>query len=221
MDYGGPFIVKENHRRRAHTHRAYLALFICMVVKAIHLKIVTEFSSKTFLAASDRFTSRRGIPTNVYTDCGTNYVDAAKQMKTLLDTNNVRQTITSQIQCEWHFNPPGTPHFSGLWEAAIKSTKTHLKKVIGTQIYTVEELVTLVLRIEGVLNSRPLQPLSSDPNDFATLTPGHFLIGQPLLALPENYLTDVATNCLGRWQLIRQALQSFWRRWSHKYLHTL
>ncbi|XP_008185551.1 uncharacterized protein LOC103310118 [Acyrthosiphon pisum] len=221
MDYGGPFIVKESRRRGARTQKAYLALFICMAVKAVHLEIVTDLSTESFLAALDRFTSRRGVPANIYSDCGTNYVGAAKQIKTLLETNNARQAISSKIQCEWHFNPPAAPHFGGLWEAAIKSTKIHLKKVVGTQIYTVEELTTLAVRIEGVLNSRPLQPLSSDPNDLEALTPGHFLIGQPLLAIPEENVLDVATNRLRRWELIRQALQSFWRRWSHEYLQTL
>jgi len=192
-----------------------------MAVKAVHLEIVTDLSTESFIAAMDRFTSRRGIPANIYTDCGTNYVGAAKQIKALLQTDDARQAVSSRVRCEWHFNPPAAPHFGGLWEAAIKSTKTHLKKVVGAQVYTLEEMSTLVIRIEGVLNSRPLQPLSSDPNDLDALTPGHFLIGQPLLALPEENVMNVAINRLRRWQLIRQALQSFWRRWSHEYLQTL
>jgi hypothetical protein len=89
------------------------------------------------------------------------------------------------FHCEWHFNPPGTPHFGGLWEVAIKSTKTHLKKVMNTQTYTVEELTTLVVRIEGVLNSRTIEPISCDPNYLEALTPRNFLIGQPILAMPN------------------------------------
>lgn len=113
------------------------------------------------------------------------------------------------------------PHFGGLRETAIKSTKSHLKYVIGTQILTIEEFQTLVTRIEGILNSRPLTPISSDPNDLCALTPGHFLIGQPLCALPEPSLTDIPINRLNRWQLIRQCYQSFWNRWTTKYLSTL
>ncbi|XP_060855348.1 uncharacterized protein LOC132933028 [Metopolophium dirhodum] len=125
------------------------------------------------------------------------------------------------MPCKWHFNPPGSPHFGGIWEAAVKSAKTHLKKVIGAQVYTTEEFTTLITRIEGVLNSRPVLPLSSDPNDLGVLTPSHFLIGQPLLALPEKDIVDTPTNCLSRWQLLCQAQQSFWGRWSNEYLHTL
>lgn len=106
MDYRGPFIVKESRRRGARTQKAYLALFICMAVKAVHLEIVTDLSTEAFLAALDRFTSRRGVPANIYSDCGTNYVGAAKQIKALLETNNARQAISSRVQCKWHFNPP-------------------------------------------------------------------------------------------------------------------
>ncbi|XP_025191634.1 uncharacterized protein LOC112591908 [Melanaphis sacchari] len=202
MDYGGPFIVKESRRRGFRTQKAYLALFICMAVKAVHLEIVTDLSTESFLAAMDRFTSRRGIPANIYTDCGTNYVGSAKQIKALLKANNVRQAIASHIQCEWHFNPPAAPHFGSLWEAAIKSSKTQLKKVVGAQTYTIEEMTTLVIRSEGILNSRPLQSLSSDPNDLEALTPGHFLIGQLLLAIPDENVTETLQ---GRKKWFKQA----------------
>lgn len=89
------------------------------------------------------------------------------------------------------------------------------------QLYTVEELMKLVVRVDHVLNSRPLQPLSNDTNDLEALTPGHFLIGQLLLAIPENNFINVATNRLRHWQLIHQVLQSFWRHWGNEYLRTL
>ncbi|XP_008180528.1 uncharacterized protein LOC103308616 [Acyrthosiphon pisum] len=221
MDYGGPFMVRESRRRGARTNKIYLAVFVCMSVKAVHLETVSDISTDAFLAALDRFVARRGIPYSMYTNCGTNYVGVAKQLKKLFDGASNQHTLYGRIPCKWHFNPPRAPHFGGIWEAAVKSAKTHLKKVIGAQVYTTEEFTTLITRIEGVLNSQPMLPLSSDPNDLNVLTPGHFLIGQPLLALPEEDVVNTPTNHLGRWQLLRQAQQSFWRRWSHEYLHTL
>ncbi|XP_025407092.1 uncharacterized protein LOC112681043 [Sipha flava] len=67
MDYGGPFLVKESRRRNPRTNKMYLALFICMSVKAVHLEIVSDMSSTAFLAAFNRFVARRGIPSNIYT----------------------------------------------------------------------------------------------------------------------------------------------------------
>lgn len=221
MDYGGPFIIKESRRRNARTQKCYLALFICMAVKAIHLEIVSDLSTDAFLAALDRFVARRGIPSNIYSDCGSNYIGAARQLKELFNDINTQSAVMTRVPCQWHFNPPAAPHMGGLWESAIKSTKHHLKHVIGQQVLTFEELHTLVTRIEGILNSRPLSSLSSDPHDLCALTPGHFLVGQPIMALPEKDFTNVKTNRLHRWELLKQLHQSFWVRWTKEYLSTL
>ncbi|XP_035217043.1 uncharacterized protein LOC118190445 [Stegodyphus dumicola] len=71
------------------------------------------------------------------------------------------------------------------------------------------------------MNSRPLCAMSSDPNDFSALTPGHFLIGAPLLAIPESDLSDVKSSRLKRWSLVQQTVQHFWKRWCAEYLTTL
>lgn len=70
----------------------------------------------------------------------------------------------------------------------MKSTKTHLYRIIGDQeVLTYEEFYTFLCQIESILNSRPLYPLSDDPNDLSVLTPGHFLTLQPLSSLPVTY----------------------------------
>lgn len=103
-------------------------------------------------------------------------------------------------------------------EAAIKSVTTHLNKLLGSAILTYEELNTVLVRIEACLNSRPLTPLSSDPSDFSVLTPGHFLVGSSLLALPEPDYTTTPLNRLTRWRRVSHLLQEFWNRWSKDYL---
>ena len=85
----------------------------------------------------------------------------------------------------WHFVPPFAPHFGGLWEAGVKRFKHHLRRIVGNHTLTFEEFLTLLTRIESCLNSRPIAPLSNDPEDFSYLTPGHFLIGTPLTSIPE------------------------------------
>jgi len=220
-DYGGPYLIKECKRRNTKTTKVYLALFVCMATKAIHVEIVSDLTTEAFLAALDRFIARRGVPAHVYSDCGTNYVGAARQLRSMFRNKDVQAQVSARVACNWHFNPPAAPHFGGLWEAGIKSVKFHLKRVMGTQVLTYEELETLCVRIEGILNSRPLTPVSMDPQDFTALTPGHFLIGQPLLAVPEENFTEVPMNRLTRWQLLRQLHQSFWKRWAQEYLNTL
>ncbi|XP_067216968.1 uncharacterized protein [Linepithema humile] len=122
---------------------------------------------------------------------------------------------------EWSFISLYPPHLGGLWEARVKSCKYHLKLVMGNTLFTFEELTTSLVQIEACLNSRPLSPLSSDLSDLQPLTPGHFLIGEPLNSLPENDLTDVGINRLDRWEKIQRSVQDFWKRWAVEYVSNL
>jgi hypothetical protein len=123
--------------------------------------------------------------------------------------------------CNWKFIPPHGPHFGGFWEAAVKSMKYHLRRTLGAQIATYEELCTLLAEIEASLNSRPLCALSNDLHNTTYLSPGHFLIGEPLTQLPSLDYTNVKCNRLSIWQSYQQELQHFWQRWSSDYLHEL
>ncbi|XP_070144937.1 uncharacterized protein [Drosophila kikkawai] len=112
------------------------------------------------------------------------------------------------------------PHFGGLWEAAVKSVKGLLNRTLANTRLTFEELTT-VTEVESILNSRPLSPLSTDPNDLAALTPGHFLVGDSLRSLPEPSVEDSKVDHLERWQRVSAIKQYLWRRWSHEYINEL
>jgi hypothetical protein len=120
---------------------------------------------------------------------------------------------------EWRFNPPSGPHFGGIWEAAVKSAKYHLKRVMGETKLTITELNTLVSQIEACLNSRLITTMSSDLSGPEALTPAHLLVGGPLTLTPEldKLTTDEPCN-LRRWKHVQLLLQTFWRRWYAEYL---
>ncbi|XP_054718591.1 uncharacterized protein LOC129227990 [Uloborus diversus] len=131
------------------------------------------------------------------------------------------QDFSSMKGIEWSFIPPYAPHFGGLWEAAIKSTKQLLVKVSGSALLNFEEFYTLLLQIEACLNSRPLTALSSDPSDLSALTPAHFLVGGPIHQFPEPSTSSRASSLSERWKLIQRLRLDFWNHWSRDYLHTL
>lgn len=228
LDFGGPFTVKDSSLRKPRTYKAYLCVFVCYATKATHLEVVSELSTDAFIACLDRFVARRGLPTDIHSDCGRNFLGARNYLKEIYELTKQIERDTGKIErylaCReitWHLNPPSGPHFGGLWESAVKSAKNLLKRIVGDRVLTFEELSTIFCKVESILNSRPLTPLSSDPSDLEVLTPGHFLIGQPLLALPERDLCEVSVHRLRRWQLLQQITQSFWKRWHREYLHTL
>jgi len=131
------------------------------------------------------------------------------------------QDFLATVGCEWKFIPPHGTHFVGLWEAAVKSMKYHLRRTLGSQVVTYEELCTLLAEIEACLNSRTWCALSDDPFNPTYLSPGHFLIGAPLTQLPATDFTNVKCNRFSRWQTYQQQLQQFWQRWASDYLQNL
>lgn len=224
IDYCGPYNIKTSRLRGSKIYKCYIAIFICLATKAVHVEVVSELSTQAFLASFKRFVGRRGLPTDVYSDNGTNFVGADKILQKLIRANtNFNEILydTTKRGIKWHFIPPRSPHFGGIWEAAVKSLKKHLIRIIGNLVLTFEELSTVVIQIEASLNSRPITPLSDDPTDLNALTPGHFLIGRELLATPVEDLTDRNINHLNRWNLLSKIHQDVWKRWKNEYLHNL
>lgn len=227
VDYAGPLSIKLSSTRNAKHGTAYIALFVCLSTKAIHLEIVSDLSTKAFLAALDRFVSRRGLPRTIHSDNGTNFVGANNVLKDLqkfLSSHHTQKEITQHLleqRIDWHFIPPRAPAFGGLWEAGVKSMKHHLHRSIGDTKLTFEELSTVVSKIEAILNSRPITPISNDPNDLSSLTAGHFLIGRPLISKADSNLLHTPCNRLQRWQIVTKIQQTFWDRWSRDYLNQL
>ncbi|XP_063923785.1 uncharacterized protein LOC135137936 [Zophobas morio] len=216
VDFAGPFSITMGRRRGAARLKAYVCVFVCFAVKAIHLELVSNLTSEGFLGALRRLVARRGQCTDIYSDCGTNFVGANNLLQKYM------QAAAGSCGIKWHFNPPSAPHMGGLWEAGVKSFKSHLKRVVGEQLLTFEEFSTVLAQIEAVLNSRPLCPVSADnPEDLSVLTPGHFLTTGPLVAVPDEPLEAMRLNRLSRWQLVQRLHQDFWHRWQQGYLHTL
>ena len=138
------------------------------------------------------------------------------------NTNEVICNFCSKQSITWDFIPEHAPHFGGLWEAAVKSFKRHLSRIVGDVKLTFEEMTTTLTQIEACLNSRPLTPLpTSEDADFEVLTPGHFIIGRPLEALPDSQDISHTTSPLKRWHLCQVLVRHFWNRWSTEYLVNL
>ena len=224
VDYAGPFQIRPFKGRSKITFKCYFSIFVCLATTAVHLEAVSELTTEAFIAAFKRFVSRRGVCSHMYSDCGTNFIGADAELKALLESSQHNSTLTHHLADKgitWKFNPPGAPHQGGLWEAGVKSVKHHLRRVIGSTTITFEEFQTVLCQVEACLNSRPLCAISCDPEDLSVLTPGNFLIGCALTAVPEPDLTHIKLNRLSKWQLTQQMFQHFWRRWSAEYLSSL
>ena len=246
IDFAGPFYTKASGkygprtaRRIKHfftstpvetpTTKSYLALFVCLSSKAVHLEVVGSLSGPSCIAAFRRFAARRGAPIQVYSDNGTNFIGTARELERLqaaLDKKGKESlpAVVATYGSTWVHIPPRAPHFGGLWESAVKSAKTHLKKVLGKNVYTFDELTTVFTIIESILNSRPLVELSSTESDFQALTPGMLMAGKQLRPLPLDIqstppgrLPPKETHPAKRWAYITKTTAHFWNRWLAEY----
>ncbi|EZA59726.1 hypothetical protein X777_16375, partial [Ooceraea biroi] len=224
VDYAGPILVRSSPGRGHASRKAYVALFICLATRAVHLELVSDYSSLTFLHAFSRFCSHRGFPSSVYSDNGTTFVGADRELTAAYRTairNTDFQNSIAKDNVAWHFLPPSAPHFGGIWKAGVKSVKHHLRRVVGNNTLTFEELTTLLYNIEACLNSHPIAPLSESFDDYECLTPGHFIIGSALTIHQEPSLLAINENRFSRWQRVRHLTERFWKLWATDYVNTL
>ncbi|XP_070142299.1 uncharacterized protein [Drosophila kikkawai] len=198
MDYAGPFDIK------IYTGRA------CLITKRAYIRPYYGKVPRRFA----RFVSRRGCPRQIHSDNGKTFVGAAAQLSRdfLHALNEAVTGAYSHQQLLWQFISPA---------AGVKSFKTLFYKSTATRKYTFEELFTLLARIEACLISRPLAPMSEDPADLLALTPGHFLVGGPLLDVVEPKIKGATTSIINRWQHLKALHQHFRLRWKEEYLKEL
>lgn len=107
-----------------------------MVTKAVQVELVSDLTTEAFLACLKWFIARRGNPATIYSDNGRNFIGAKNETReafNLLKRKETMDTVhhyTTPRCIDWVNIPGRAPHFGGLREAAMKSLKTLLKKVI-------------------------------------------------------------------------------------------
>ncbi|XP_059045533.1 uncharacterized protein LOC131841266 [Achroia grisella] len=165
VDYTGHILIKANKGRGIKTTKGYVAVFVCMSTKAVHLELVSDLTTSAFLAALRRMAARRGVPRHSYSDQGTNFIGANRILQE--EYNHLTEIFSKEFMSEvtnmgieWHFNAPAWPSAGGLWERSVQTLKYHLKRVVGEQKLTFEEYSTVLSRLEACLNSRPLCPMT-------------------------------------------------------------
>ncbi|XP_062557240.1 uncharacterized protein LOC134222113 [Armigeres subalbatus] len=232
LDFFGPFLVRVG---RSYVNR-WIALFTCLTIRAVHVELVFSLNTNSCIQCVRRFICRRGIPTEIYSDNGTNFRCAARQLKEQQEAiqainKDLAGTFTS-VDTKWKFIPPAAPHMGGAWERMVRSVKTAMFAAYDTnRKLTDESLYTLITEAEAIVNSRPLTYLPLETAESEALTPKHFLL--PLSSVcetPEPVVGDdaltgtqkqAAAAIEATWNATQQHLNTFWKRWITKYLPTL
>ena len=218
LDFFGPLLVKKFRR----TEKRFGLLFTCLATRAIHLEVTQSMDTDSFVMALRRFIARRGRPSKICSDNGTNLKGGERELRESLAHLNQQKISDEMTQrhITWRWNPPAAPHFGGVWERLVGSVKRALAVVLGNQVTTDEVLSTVFCEVENMVNSRPITPVTDDARDPAALTPNHFLLGRNHSALsPGEFKDDM--NSRKRWRRSQALADHVWSRWKKEYVHTL
>ncbi|XP_031622711.1 uncharacterized protein LOC116340379 [Contarinia nasturtii] len=222
-DYAGFFQIKTSNRRNAPISKGYIALFICLTTKAIHLELVQDLTTAEFLMAFENFTARRGIPVMFYTDNGTNLTGGSKEIQRWFDQimsqNNAVTKLFAIKNIQFKTIPARASHMAGIWERAVGSVKYHLRRVLKDTKLNSRQFDYVLKQIEACLNSRPLWAVSTESDDVEVLTPSHFSNFQAINTLPRPDISHIPLNRLDQYQHLYRLYCDFWKIWSKEYLH--
>ena len=215
IDFAGPLYVK---CQKQATKKVYICLFSCCVTRALHLELVEDLSTPTFLNCLRRFCAKRGTPEVINSDNVKTFKSTSKFFKKLHGDRNVHTFLESK-RIDWKFNLEVSPWQGGHFERIIRSVKRCLRKVLGNARVNSDELLTVLSEVECILNNRPLTYLY-DEMDGEVLTPSHLLIGRRLSMLSTGIgcklrfdEDDLYSSHCKRFSYLTRLLNSFWTRW--------
>ncbi|XP_033121903.1 uncharacterized protein LOC117120914, partial [Anneissia japonica] len=169
------------------------------------------------------FIARRGNPEKIYSDNGTNFHGADRELRENLKILKQRkiENFLHEREIEWVFNPPTASHMGGAWERLIRSTRKILKNLLGEQVVCDEVLATVMTEVEGILNARPLTEISLDARDCQPLTPNHLILMKQSPSLPPGVFDKKDNYGKRRWRQAQYLASIFWKRWRREYLPLL
>ncbi len=224
VDYAGPL-----YTRSREANKVWICLFTCCVTRAIHLEVVTDMTTDSFIRCLKRFAARRGMPRRFLSDNGKSFKAAAVYLGRIFKDQTVIDHL-STLGTEWQFNIEKAPWWGGVFERLVKSTKRCLRKYIGQAKFSLDELHTAVVEVESIINLRPLTYLSSSDLE-EPLTPSHLIAGKRVVNLPDDlgYQADLDDEdfTISQDQVRRRekysnlVLNHFWKRWRQEYLAEL
>lgn len=193
---------------------------MCARVRAVHLEIVQDLSTQSFLRALQRFVSHHGWPRTFISDYGKSLVGTKRELRKLfLEGRKAMSDFAVLHKIQWKFTTPHSPHKGGIYESLIKQKKQSLHVAIGSQVLSWNEMSTVFAEVESLINSRSLGYLSSDPNDPQPLTPNHLLLGCTSPCVPQGPFKE-STNPRKCFAFIQNLAQQFWRRFLQEYIPT-
>ena len=222
VDLFGPLVIRDTVKKRTHG-KGYGVLFNCLVSRAVYIDLAEGYDVGSFLMVLRRFVSIRGYPRKMISDAGTQLVAAGKELRDVVhswDWDGIHE-FGKTSGMDWETTKSAdAPWENGCSEALIRSTKLCLETAIGSSVMTYSELQTVLFEVSNLLNERPIGTKNCDPTEGTYLCPNDLLLGRASVRVPVG---DWGTcqNPRIRWKFVQLVVDTFWRRWTRDYFHTL
>ena len=222
VDFAGPLLVYNKDTKEQ--DKCYVCQFTCASTRAVHLELTESLSVEALIRAFRRFCVRRGLPRTLVSDNAKTFRSASKEIKKLLRMPRFKEYLVLK-GVKWNFIGELAPFHGGFWERLICSTKRCLVKIIGRALLNFQELHTILVEIEDVLNSRPLPYISDDSDGISyPLTPLHLINGRNINRLPNDAHFEIISTYegLSKRSIYHQSLlHQFSKNWKKEYLQSL
>lgn len=219
VDYFGPIMVTVGRR----TEKRYGALFTCLTVRAVHIEVVNSLNTSSCIIAIRNFICRRGTPREFFSDNGTNFVSAEKEIREAvkeIDKNELIRAFTTST-AKWNFIPPSSPHMGGAWERLVRSIKNVFYNISHVRTPSDELLRGMLAEVENIINSRPLVYVPVEHETAEAITPNHLLLYSSNGMKPLASFDDSGEVLKNNWLASQQYAEAFWRKWIREYLPSL
>lgn len=223
MDIFGPFLTKQARKE----YKRYGLLFTCFYSRAIHVEMLEDLSTDTFINGLRCFIALRGSVRQIKCDQGTNFVGAKNELSAAQGEINIDKltTFLADNQCDFVLNTPHASHAGGVWERQIRTVRNILNATLALTPgrLTDSSLRTFLYEVAAIVNSRPLTTDSlNDPNSLEPLTPNHLVTMKTSTPLPPpGQFVKEDSYAQKRWRHVQYLLEQFWSRWKREYLQNI
>ena len=221
LDLFGPFETRGEVNKRTRG-KAFGVIFNCLMTRAVHIDLVTDYSTDAFLQGFRRFISIRGTPTNVYSDPGSQLQGANNVLQKMiqsLDKDRLKEFGLDNA-LHWHFTAADAPWQNGCAESLISSCKKAITNAIGTQVLMFSELLTVMYESGNLVNERPIGKMDLDISDGSYLCANDMLLGRATSRAVSGAFADVKCP-KRRYNFVQNIIDAFWIKWTRFYFPSL
>ena len=210
IDYAGPLFVKNmyNSNDSGELFKCYVLLITCATTRGVHLELTPDMSTPALILALQRFICRKAYPEKFVSDNGKSF--KSEKLKRFLRKNHIK----------WEFILELSPWMGGFYERLIKVVKSAIRKTLSNAKLNYDELSTVVVEVESMVNSRPLTYLSDE--NMEVLTPYHLLHGRNISVRGQHVVRQYCSNeksgkIENRARYVMSLINRYWQRFYKEY----